>query len=285
MSRAHEPRVTFFGVRGSTPCSSDSLRRYGGNTSCVVIERDGHRPIVLDMGTGLREFGARWGNSRAIEASVLVTHLHWDHVQGLPFFGPIHNPNSKVQIYGPPHGDRGLLDSFQGLMQPPYFPICCDQLPTGVDFITSWEEKLAVGEAKVTTRSVPHTGATNGYRVELDGIIIAYASDHQEPVDDPTSVDEGVLELCEGADLVIHDAQFTHAELTARPDWGHCTPTYALEVAAQAGAKRLAMFHHDPWHDDDMVDELLDECREHANDRGVDEVIAAAEGLTISFGD
>ena len=278
------PKVSFFGVRGSTPCSSDRLRRYGGNTSCVVVERSGMAPIVLDMGTGLREFGARWGNGNAIEASILVTHLHWDHVQGLPFFGPVHHPNSKVDIYGPPHDGQDMLTSFDGLMQPPYFPICCDQLPEGIGFHTAWDEGMAIGEAKITTRSVPHTGETNGYRIEIGGYVIAYASDHQEPVDDPTKVDAGVLELCDGADLVIHDAQFTRGELAARPDWGHCTPSYALEVAAQAGAKQLCMFHHDPWHDDDMVDELLADCVEEAHDRGVEQVIAAAEGMTIEFG-
>ena len=283
MSKNKSPRVSFFGVRGSTPCSSDRLRRYGGNTSCVVIERDGDRPIILDMGTGLREFGAKWGNRVAVEASILVTHLHWDHVQGLPFFGPVHHPNSKVDIFGPPHDGQSLSESFMGLMKPPYFPIRCDQLPTGIEFITAWDERLAIGDAKVTTKSVPHTGATNGYRVEIDVYVIAYASDHQEPLQDPSHVDEGVLEFCEGADLVIHDAQFTRDELHARPDWGHCTPTYAVEVAAQAGAKRLCLFHHDPWHDDDMVDELLAECTEHANDRGVDDVIAAAEGVTLTF--
>lgn len=283
MSKNKSPRVSFFGVRGSTPCSSDRLRRYGGNTSCVVIERDGDRPIILDMGTGLREFGAKWGNRVAVEASILVTHLHWDHVQGLPFFGPVHHPNSKVDIFGPPHDGQSLCESFTGLMRPPYFPIRCDQLPTGIEFITAWDERLAIGDAKVTTKSVPHTGATNGYRIEIDGYVIVYASDHQEPLHDPGHVDDGVLELCEGADLVIHDAQFTREELHARPDWGHCTPTYAVEVAAQAGAKRLCLFHHDPWHDDDMVDELLEECTEHANDRGVDDVIAAAEGMTLTF--
>jgi phosphoribosyl 1,2-cyclic phosphodiesterase len=241
-------------------------------------------PIILDMGTGLREYGATWAGS-PIEASILVTHLHWDHVQGLPFFGPVHHPNSRVQIYGPPHEGQELLTSFNGLMQPPYFPIRCEHLPEGVCFKTAWEERLAISDAKVTTRAVPHTGETNGYRIEIDGYVIAYASDHQEPIGSPTSVDEGVLELCEGADLVIHDAQFTHEELAARPDWGHCTPRYALEVAAQAGAKQLCMFHHDPWHDDDMVDALLADCTEEALDRGLDGVIAAAEGMTITFGD
>jgi len=282
MSKAPGPQVSFYGVRGSTPCSSSRLQRYGGNTSCVAVERDGHQPFILDMGTGMRELGAAWGNSKPVQATVLVTHLHWDHVQGLPFFVPVHHPQSKVQIYGPPHGDQSLRETFEGLMQPPYFPICCDNLPPGIDFVTSSDEVLAVGDAKVTTRLIPHTGPTNGYRIELDGYVIVYIPDHQEPVEDPTVVDASVIDLCAGADLLIHDAQFTADELKARPDWGHCTPAFAVEVAAQAGVKQLCMFHHDPWHDDEMVDALLRECKEHARDRGVLDVIAAAEGLTVS---
>lgn len=275
--------VTFFGVRGSTPCSSDALSRYGGNTSCVVVRHGDDRPIVLDMGTGLREFGAAHGNCDPIDASLLVSHLHWDHVQGLPFFSPVHHAESDVTIYGPPHGDTGLRESFNGMMQPPYFPICCDHLPDGIRFQTSWDERFAIGETKVTTRSVPHVGQTNGYRIEIGGVVVAYVPDHQEPLDDPQRVDAGVLELCGGADLLIHDAQFTAEELLARPSWGHCTAAYAVEVAAQSGVKSLALFHHDPWHDDDMIDRLLAETRELAATRGVHHVFAAAEGQTVQL--
>lgn len=284
MPRTQGPRVTFYGVRGSTPCSSHSQRRYGGNTSCVVVECDDREPIVFDMGTGLREYGGVLGPGPT-EATLLVTHLHWDHVQGLPFFGPIHHPESKVRIYGPPHGSDDLATCFRGLMQPPYFPIGCEHLPRGIDFVTAWDERLAIGDTKVTVRSVPHTGMTSGYRVEIDGFVITYVSDHQEPIGRRHEVDDAVLELCEGADLVIHDAQFTPEELDARQTWGHCTPAYAVEVAAQAGASTLVMFHHDPWHDDDMVDRLLAETRELGLDRGLDDVVAAAEGTTIVLGD
>ncbi len=283
MSRGLGPQVSFFGVRGSTPCSSETHRRYGGNTSCVIVERDGHAPVILDMGTGIREFGAVWGPKNAIEASILVTHLHWDHVQGLPFFGPVHNPTSQMQIFGPPHKGNDLADCFKGLMQPPYFPICCDELPDGIRFNSAWNESFAVDDAKISVRGVPHTSETNGYRVDMDGYIVVYIPDHQQPAHDSTWVDPGVLELCDGADLLIHDAQFTPAELEARPDWGHCTPAYALEVAVQSGAKRLCMFHHDPWHDDDQLDELHAECTELALESNV-EVMSAAEGMQISLG-
>lgn len=277
-----EVRVSFYGVRGSTPCSSDRLRRYGGNTSCVVLEADDHPPIIFDMGTGLREYGLVVGQRDDFEASILVTHLHWDHVQGLPFFGPLHAPDAKIDVYGPPHDQEELDAVFAGLMKPPYFPISCEELNGNVCLTTLWNESLAIGDAKVTTREVPHTGETNGYRVELHGTSVAYVSDHAQPVGS-NEVADSVLDLVDGVDLLIHDAQFTEAEFAERPHWGHCTPFYALEVARQAGAKRLALFHHDPFHDDDQVDELQRQCQDLAHEAGI-EVLSAFEGLTLSFG-
>jgi phosphoribosyl 1,2-cyclic phosphodiesterase len=250
----------------------------------VVVENDGQAPIVLDMGTGLRSFGAAYGRNRPIEASLLVTHLHWDHVQGLPFFAPMHHPNSRVRVIGPPDGNRSLYESFRGIMQPPYFPICCEELSCRLEMVTAWDEVLAVGDAKVMTRSVPHTGQTAGYRIEVGGAVIAYLPDHQECPHDRTEVSPSVLELCEGADLLIHDAQFTRAEFDERAHWGHCTPAFAVEVAAQAGVDTLALFHHDPWHDDDHLDALLAETCEEGSDRGVRSIVAASEGMVIALG-
>ena len=161
-----------------------------------------------------------------------------------------------VKIHGPPTGPLSLRETFDEMMRPPYFPICCDELPSGIEFINTQRESFVVGHAKIVSGEVPHVGQTNGYRIEVGGMIIAYLPDHQEPVGRPDHVASSVLELCDGADVLIHDAQFTPEEFAIRPQWGHCTPRYALEVAHQAGVDRLVLFHHDPWHDDDTIDTL-----------------------------
>lgn len=274
--------VTFWGVRGSTPCPCAANRRYGGNTACVSLEAPGHDPIVFDLGTGLRFFGESLvGDDQPFRGLALVTHLHWDHVQGLPFFTPIHREGAHLTVCG--RCDEGPLQAaFEGFMRPPYFPVRPEDLFGDIDFRDVADETFEWGRARITAADVPHTGATNGYRVELDGIVVAYISDHQQPVGDHR-IAPSVLELCAGADLVIHDAQFEPHEFSAKSDWGHCTVEYAVEVAAQAGASRLALFHHDPSHGDDVIDRLLEEARGFAEGTSVTEVIAAAERTTISL--
>jgi phosphoribosyl 1,2-cyclic phosphodiesterase len=275
--------VTFYGVRGSTPCSCESNRRYGGNTACVAIDVPGHDPIVLDLGTGLRFWGESLPVDQPFHGHALVTHLHWDHVQGLPFFTPVLRPESTLDVYAPGVDHEALATAFDEFMKPPYFPVRVADLPGELRFHAVTDAVFAAGGAKVTARSVPHIGETNGYRIEHDGVVVVYVSDHQQPVDGSLTVPDAVLELCEGADLLIHDAQFTPSEFLLKSDWGHCTVDYALAVASQAGVRRLALFHHDPGHDDVMIDSLLLEAREKAAALGATEVIAASEGLTLSL--
>ncbi|HEY8527775.1 MAG TPA: MBL fold metallo-hydrolase [Acidimicrobiales bacterium] len=275
--------VSFYGTRGSTPCPSDDNRRYGGNTSCVALESPGHDPIVLDLGTGLRFFGETQPNDGTFRGSALVTHLHWDHVQGLPFFTPILRPGARLDIYGPPQPTGTLGDAFHRFICPPFFPVTVEQLYGQMTFHDAGDTDLVLDGAKVRVRPVPHVGANNGYRVDMGGASVAYLSDHQMPLDGSHAVTEDVLELCDGVDVLVHDAQYTPEEFAEKAHWGHCTIDYAVFVAREAGAKCLVLFHHDPARTDDQLDVLLEEAREKASRTAVSEVLAAYEGLTISL--
>lgn len=280
-SRGTPLEVKFFGVRGSTPCAAPENIRYGGNTACVVLSIADESPIILDLGTGLRRFGAQWGWNR-FEGSALVSHLHWDHVQGLPFFRPMHRPDSRLDIYGPAAEGMTLEDAVNDFMSQPYFPVGIAELEGEFVFHDIAAESFQIGSATVRSVVVPHCGMTLGFRVEVDSKVVVYVSDHQEPVGSPTWVDPAVLELCDGADVLIHDGQYTPDEFALREDWGHCTPAYAVEVAGQAGVDQLVLFHHDPGHDDDYLDELTTAAKNEAGDR-VGSVIAAHEGLVINL--
>jgi phosphoribosyl 1,2-cyclic phosphodiesterase len=274
-------RLTFYGVRGSTPSFHEANRRYGGNTASVVLEDTGEEPILLDLGTGLRGYGTTCPMDGTFAATALVSHVHWDHVQGLPFFAPVHVPGSRLDVYGP-HQEEGTLgEVFGNLMRPPYFPVTCSEIGGRIRFHDVTDETFAIGSRKVMVRPVPHKGPTVGYRVDGAQASVTYISDHQAPVSLDTVADS-VLELADGVDALIHDAQYTRAEFERKRDWGHGTLDYALLVAKEAGARRLVLFHHDPAHGDDDLDRLSAELREHAEGSGV-EVIAAYEGLVLEL--
>ena len=280
--------VRFHGVRGSTPCAGPRYERYGGNTSCVSLEVDGHHPIIFDMGTGLRPYGdeimaagaERW------HGTVLLSHLHWDHIQGLPFFGPMSQADATLDVYGPRQDDGPLDEVFAGVMCPPYFPITPDELHGTVRFHDVGDDHYPVNGAKVRSRWVRHTSPTIGYRVDVEGFSVAYISDHGPGCsDDPDDyVPPGVLELADGADIVIHDAQHTCEEYETKRHFGHSSLEYATHVAREAGARRLVLFHHCPSHSDDDVDLMHLHTSELAR-RGPAplDVYAAAEGLAIEL--
>jgi phosphoribosyl 1,2-cyclic phosphodiesterase len=271
--------VTFFGVRGSCPCPSEANRRYGGNTACVVLDVDGEPPIIFDLGTGLRAYGETQPKDGSFRGTAFVTHLHWDHVQGLPFFAPVDRTGAELDLYGPAQDGVSLAGAFGDLMRPPYFPVRIEELRGQVRFHERGDDDIAVGNAKVRIRPVPHVGPTVGYRVAWDGATVTYISDHQAPMGFD-SIADGVLELAEGADVLIHDAQYTPEEFGEKAHWGHCTVEYAIRVARESGVGTLALFHHDPAHDDDAIDALLADARRIAGPTGP-EILAASEGLIL----
>jgi phosphoribosyl 1,2-cyclic phosphodiesterase len=272
--------IRFHGVRGSTPCHGDEIARYGGNTSCVSVTVDGEDPLLFDLGTGLRYFGL--GCSAPFQGTSLVSHLHWDHVQGLPFFGPLLHEDTHLVVYAPSdHDGRSASDVLRSAISPPVFPIGLDGFPGHID-VREPPRHFEVGGFEVMSAAVPHVGESLGYRVTHDGVSVAYISDHQQPTDG-ARIAEGVAELCDGVDLLIHDAQYTPAEFARKSTWGHCTIEYAVWLAGEVGARRLALYHHDPTHDDDMIDRLAAAASACGKAMGVD-VFAAREGLTIELG-
>lgn len=275
--------VTFHGVRGSTPCHGDDIRRYGGNTSCVSVDAPGEDPLVFDLGTGLRYFGRTQPHDGSFHGTCLLTHLHWDHTQGLPFFVPILRPGATLEIIGPRQEDGSTVEAaMRNFMKPPHFPVALEQLPGRIAFRDVADDCFAIGGFHVMSRLIPHVGNTLGFRVQWRGVSVAYLSDHQQPHDGSHTVTAGALELVRGADLVIHDAQYTPSEFVHKSNWGHCTVDYAVWLAAEAGAKRLALFHHDPTRHDDAIDELWAAARATGERAGV-EVFAAREGLQVEL--
>ena len=261
----------------------------------MSLEAPGHQPMVFDLGTGLREYGdtvtaqftAELAANRLTSpylATALLTHLHWDHIIGLPFFTPAFRPDAHLDVFGPQQ-PGGLDATFTGVMQKPYFPITPAQMGGKIRFLDTTADDFAVNGAKVRARWVRHTDPTLGYRVDLEGVSVAYLSDHGPgccPSDPDDFVPDDVLELCDGADLVIHDSQHTASEFEVKRHFGHCTVGYAVHVAREAGARSLALFHHCPTHSDADLDRILDGARDLAAKTGGPDVVAAREGMRLN---
>ena len=256
--------------------------RYGGNTACVVLSLEGEKPLILDLGTGLVSLGRSLPADSDFRGSALITHSHWDHIQGLPYFSPLTREGSTLDIYGPSEESMSLEMVFDKAISSPLFPVSWRELGGRIGFHNCGLETFSVGRFKVSVQPVPHPGMTVGYRIEADGSSVAYVSDHQMPLRDMTITSE-VLDLCDGADLLIHDAQFTADEFAAKPDWGHCTFGYAIEVARSSRVRELAFFHHDPSHDDERMDQLASQAIQSAKDAGVRAVVAT-EGMLVEVG-
>ena len=305
-------KVRFWGVRGSIPVPGRTTNRYGGNTSCVEVRPRGAAPIIIDAGTGIRRLGKSlieeaFGEGKGT-ASILISHTHWDHVQGLPFFAPLYRAGNRFDIFARQR-DLHLEAVFSAQHQTPYFPIPLSAMHAEMKFHELIEgAKFDIGRAKVTCARLNHPWVAIAYRIDVDRAAVVYCAD-TAPFSDvllgndfvqappsgtlPPAAREqlaemraGVVALAKNADLLIYDTQFTPDEYKSRPHWGHSRPDDAIEIARDANVKQLCLFHHAPLRSDDENDAIL------AHYRGVTaaahdkfELHSAYEGLELSLGD
>lgn len=275
-------RIRFWGTRGSIPTPGQRTVRYGGNTACVEVRDQDDTLLVLDAGTGMRELGldliARNGGG-ALSFDLFLSHLHWDHIQGIPFFRPAYDKRTEIRIHAPVH-PKPLKDLLGLGMDDPFFPVDLDAVPGAIHM-----EEFPSGTAKqcgpfrVGCTRVYHPAPALAYRVEADGRSMVYATDTEDPF---SGSENPVVALAKDVDVLVHDAQYTNDDY--KKGWGHSTIATAVDVAVRANAKRLVLYHHDPERSDDALDKIGADAQRLARERGsTAEVLVAYEGMELTL--
>jgi diguanylate cyclase (GGDEF)-like protein len=281
--------VRFWGTRGSIATPGRTTAVYGGNTSCTEVRAADGTVIVLDCGTGARGLGLHLVRTmpQPMRLHLFIGHTHWDHIQGFPFFVPAFLPGAELNVYAPLGFQRGLEEAMAGQMEYSYFPVKLRELRSRIHYAELDEGFLRVGDVLVETQYLNHTAPTIAYRLSSGGATVAYMTDHEPFWSVPGRVsqhpgDERHIAFMRGADLVIHDAQYTEEEYRGKVGWGHSPLEYAVDVARAASVGRLVLFHHDPQHDDTAMEDIESQARTRAAAHGTGlEVLAAREGLEL----
>ena len=286
-------RVQFWGTRGSIAKAGPSTLRYGGNTSCIEVRSAAGTLVLLDCGTGSHGLGEAMmaTGQQPLQGHILISHTHWDHIQGIPFFAPLFESDNAWDFYAPHGLGQSLRDTLAGQMQYAYFPITLEQLGANIRYHDLVEGTFTIGDIHVRAQYLNHPALTLGYRLEVDGVSVVYACDHEPHtrqlalgLGEISGNDRRHAEFLAGADLVIHDAQYTASEYASKTGWGHSTVEYAVQVSHFAEVKRLALTHHDPLRDDNAVDQVMEAVWADLGKKASSlEVFAAAEGQVLEL--
>jgi len=292
-----KPLITFWGTRGSISTPGRITEKYGGNTPCVTLQYDDIH-IILDAGTGIRNLGIEIGDEILQEGHqdslhLFLSHTHWDHIQGFPFFNPVFFKDTELTIHGSPHKERFVASILKNQMDAGYFPVSMSDVAADIHMQEISEEIIELGPIVVDWQEqIYHPGGSVRYRLNVDGKKIVYATDVElDLIFSPDSRDpkkeaytELYREFIQNADLLIADGQYTEQEYLIRNGWGHTSISLLLEVAHQSHVKRLAVFHHDPQHSDKFLDDLWMESRsKYQADEGGMDVFWAREGMTLAI--
>lgn len=272
-----ELRLKFYGTRGSIPVCHPDFQEFGGNTTCMSIFRsDLDRISILDAGTGIRTLGKDIVNHFSQQPDIWIgfTHFHWDHIQGFPFFAPAYQKGQNIHILalGKNRKKKDLKDIFAMQMQDEYFPVSLERMGANFEFLQPEEDIFARDGVVIKTIKQNHPGDSFGYRMEIGSKVLVICTD----IEHGETINEDIVEFAAGADLLVHEAQYTDEELKRFRGWGHSSYSQAIEVAKRAGAKMLAITHHDPEHDDNFLLKAEKLCQSKFKD-----CVLAREGMEI----
>ena len=279
-------QVRVWGCRGSVAAPGPDTVKYGGNTSCVEVRLASGHALVLDAGTGMRPLGVEMERDLPRELHIMLTHLHMDHLQGLGFFRPLFSPGLDITIWGPTSPVQHLAERIAMYLSPPLFPVRLEDVPSHITFRDAPEEAVTIGSATVRAAKVTHQGPTVGYRIEEAGRVFVYVPDHEPSLGaDLATLPAAWMsghDIARDADVLLHDGQYRDHEYGAHVGWGHSSIGDAMAFADQAAVEKLVLFHHDPYHTDAELEELLAEA--HAKWPGMEaRVCLAFEGMTIDL--
>ncbi len=278
-------KIKLWGTRGSVAATGPELTRYGGNTSCVEISDSDGISLILDAGTGLFELGRTLPNNLR-QVHILLTHLHMDHIQGMGFFPPFFNPNTEVNVWGPASTTLSLRARLTRYLSPPLFPVSLRDLPCKLSLNEVPCKDFKIGQFQIFSDLICHIGPTVGYRIVSSDSVVTYIPDHEPALgvkNFPLSKDwTSGYALAAGADLLIHDAQFSDEEYAHRIGWGHSSIRQAFKFAALARVKQLVPFHHDPTHSDSDLDRLINETVK--SERPSFKITPGTEGAVFRIG-
>jgi len=273
--------VKCWGSRGSIPVSGKEYTKYGGDTTCLEIRTKDDRIVIVDAGTGIRRLGNRLMEEQRFEVDLLFTHAHWDHLMGFPFFKPIYHEGTSVRMQGCPFAQRFVETMINRVLSPPNFPVRYEDLKARFHYEPECAQSIEIGALRAIPIPLSHPNQGNGYRFVEDGASLVFLTDNELDFLHPggRSFDD-YRRFCEGADLLIHDAEFTPGEYENTRQWGHTVYLRALELAMESGAKRFGLFHINQDRTDDEVDAMVRTCRRIVEEEGSDlDVFAVAADL------
>ncbi len=278
-------KITCWGSRGSIPVSGEEYIKYGGDTTCLEIRTRNDNIIIIDAGTGIRRLGIDLTDENRHDFDMIFTHAHWDHLMGFPFFAPIYNAKTRIKMHGCPFAQKFVETMLNRVMSPPNFPVNYSDINAHISYTPECPQLLEIDTLSIIPIALSHPNQGNGYKFIEDGKTFVFLTDNELDFIHRGGLSiEEYRKFCEGADLLIHDAEYTEEEYGATIQWGHSVYTTALNLAADAGVKQFGLFHLNQRRTDMQVDQMVDKCREILYKRGLDlDCFAVGSNMTFSL--